>query len=143
MQNSSGGEMRVRCQGSFINHVDVFLIILTPIPLRGHLYQIMRSVYKMFIWLIPSPSTVHVVYEWPLNDVFNEVLRYCQNRQRNFSIVWHSKKQRVVIDSKVTNFLHSWVVIGAFNDLSSNFCAIRFSKIRLKFTGKLCYLSKK
>ena len=48
----------------------------------------------------------------------------------------------MVIDSKVTNFLHSWVVIGAFNDLSSNFCAIRFSKTRLKFIVTVTYVRK-
>ena len=58
-------------------------------------------------------------------------------------LAFQEAPQRVVIDSKVTNFLHSWVVIGAFNDLSSNFCAIRFSKTRLKFIRKLRYFSKK
>ena len=56
-------------------------------------------------------------------------------------LAFQEAPQRVVIDSKVTNFLHSWVVIGAFNDLSSNFCTSRFSKTRLKFNATESYVT--
>ena len=56
--------------GSSINHVVKFLIFLTLYhPPFAVTFIKWGLCYKMVIWLTPSPSTVHVVYEWPLHNL--------------------------------------------------------------------------
>ena len=55
-----------RRKGSSINHVVNFLGNLPRPPFMVNFTKI-KLCNKMVIWLTPSPSTIHVVYGWPLS----------------------------------------------------------------------------